>query len=213
MTTQREPGISVVIPAKRLWEAKSRLDLPASRHRHVALGLLLTTTAAAMQAARVGMVYVITRDHVVASAVRARGATPILEQSPFELNAAVCQGRREVIKRRPQSPVAVLVGDLAFLDPSDLDSAIASFRDCGDPSMVSDREGCGTTFLIHSQHSLPKTLFGPASAAGHRAHGFVETGHELDSLRADVDTVNDMDDAMLWAMEDVGRRAEDGAAT
>lgn len=211
MKGPREPGISVVIPAKRLSEAKSRLDLQPLRRRQVALGLLITTTAAAMTAARVDMVYVITRDRVVASSVRVRGATPILEEPPFELNAAISQGRRTVIERHPESPVAVLLGDLAFLDPSDLDSAIASFRNCGDPLMVPDRVGCGTTFLIHSQRSMPPTSFGPASAAAHRERGFVETGHELHSLRNDIDTLNDMDGAMLCAMEDAGRRAERGS--
>lgn len=207
MADQWQPGISVVIPAKRLPEAKSRLDLPPSRRQHVALGLLLATTTAAMRAARVDRVYVITRDHVVASAARTRGATPIVEQSPFELNAAIRQGRRTASERHPESPVAVLLGDLAFLDPTDLDAAIAYFHKCGDPLMVPDRDGTGTTFLIHRQGNVPPTAFGAASAAAHRECGFVETGHELESLRTDVDAVDDMDDVMLCAMEAAGRQA------
>lgn len=203
----RAAGVSVVIPAKRLSEAKSRFDLPPQLRQQVALGLLLATVASAMRANLVGEVFVITRDRRVATAAHRAGATPLVEHPPFELNAAIDQGRRTAMRRRPESPIAVLLGDLAHLDPSDLDSVVSTFRGCGHPLMVSDRGNYGTTFLIHSQQSLLPTRFGPGSAAAHRACGYAETGCELNSLRVDVDTVAEMTDETLRAVAAAGRRA------
>jgi 2-phospho-L-lactate guanylyltransferase len=192
MTDQHRHHVSIVIPAKHLDSAKSRLALPPDVRRDVALHLLVSTITAALSSHRVGRVLVVTSDPTITTNAARLGAMPIAERPPYGLNSAVGQGRAVAARLAPSSPIGVLLGDLPDLSVADLNRVIAEFNEVGHPLMVSDRAGSGTTFIIHAPKNWPPALFGANSAAAHTQAGYRPATGALTSLRHDVDTLEDL---------------------
>jgi 2-phospho-L-lactate guanylyltransferase len=185
-------AVSVVIPAKGLGTAKSRLGLPDPDRRRIALRLVTTTVRAALDASSVGTVLVVTSDVEIAAETGRLGAVTVPEPPPFGLNAAARLGRRRALALCPNSPVAILVADLPLLEPADLDTAVAQFRVGGDPLSVADRQRTGTTMLIHGPQDAPEIQFGKGSAAAHLRAGFRSAEGDLAGLRTDLDVLGDL---------------------
>ena len=185
-------AVSVVIPAKDLGTAKSRLRLPDQDRRRIALQLVTTTVRAALDASGVGLVMVVTSDVRIAAETGRLGAVTVPEPAPIGLNHAARLGRRRALALRPHSPVAILVADLPLLEPGDLDAAVAQFHVRGDPLSVADRHGTGTTMLIHGPRDAPDIRFGKGSAAAHLRAGFRGAEGELARLRRDLDVPADL---------------------
>ena len=124
--------------------------------------------------------------------LRGAGAKVVAEPRPMGMNRAAALGRRRAVAARPGAPVAVIVADLPGLHPSDLDAAVLTFHDEGAPLFVADREGTGTTLLIHGPDQLPGYAFGCGSAAAHQRLGYRPARRVPPSLRWDLDTPEDL---------------------
>jgi 2-phospho-L-lactate guanylyltransferase len=190
---------SVVVPAKRLVAAKTRLtpltaalggDLPAG-HQELVLALLADTVAAARESPAVGLVLVVTDDPRAAAVVTGLGARTVGDEPDSGLNAALAHGARSL----SGGPVAALSSDLPALRPAELTAALQAAA-AVPRAFVADVEGSGTTLLAARDGDLDPR-FGPGSAAAHAAGGAVPLDGDWPGLRQDVDTPADLH-AACW---------------
>jgi 2-phospho-L-lactate guanylyltransferase len=191
------PRWSVVVPAKRLAAAKTRLtpltaalgaQLPAA-HRDLVLALLADTVAAALASPAVGLVLVVTDEPAAAELVTGLGARTVADQPDAGLNAALAHGARTARAAAP-GPVAALSSDLPALRPAELTAALQAAG--GVPrAFVADVPGSGTTLLAARDGELDPR-FGRGSAAAHAAAGAVPLDGDWPGLRQDVDTPADL---------------------
>jgi len=189
---------SVVVPAKRLVTAKTRLtavtdELPAG-HAELVLALLGDTVAAALQSPVVGLVLVVTDEPRAAALVTGLGAETVGDRPDSGLNAALTHGAEEV-RRRVAGPVAALSSDLPALRPAELTAALTAAA-AVPRALVADAAGTGTTLLAVRDGALAPR-FGTGSAAAHVAGGAVPLNGDWPGLRQDVDTPGDLH-AACW---------------
>jgi 2-phospho-L-lactate guanylyltransferase len=180
---------SIVVPAKRLALAKTRLrpltDAGPLPHDELVLALLSDTVAAALACAVVAEVVVVTDDPAAASAVRGLGARTVADAPDSGLNPALEHGAGEATG----AAVAALSSDLPALRPGELEAALTATR--RGRSFVADAAGTGTTLLAAvGTELLP--LFGTGSAEAHRASGATQLAGDWPGLVRDVDTEADL---------------------
>ena len=181
---------SVVVPAKRLAVAKTRLQpltgAAGVEHRALVLALLADTVAAAVACPRVGSVVVVTDEPVAAGLVRGLGARTVPDEPDRGLNPALEHGALAA----GGPAVAALSSDLPALRPAELaaalDAAAAAPR-----CFVADTQGTGTTLLTAAGTPL-RPHFGRDSAHAHSADGARPLDGDWPGLLRDVDTPADL---------------------
>jgi 2-phospho-L-lactate guanylyltransferase len=187
------PTWSVVVPAKRLAVAKTRLrpltealgDPAGALHDELVLALLADTVTAALACPSVTELVVVTDDPTAAELVRGLGARTVADEPDAGLNPALEHGARGVT-----GPVAALSSDLPGLRPEELAAALEAAS--GVPrAFVADAQGTGTTLLTAVGVPL-HPAFGPGSADAHRASGAVPLSGDWPGLVRDVDTDGDL---------------------
>jgi 2-phospho-L-lactate/phosphoenolpyruvate guanylyltransferase len=182
-----------VVPVKRLGLAKSRLyavGRPRPEHEELALSLALDTVAAALRAAGVARVVVVTDDPAAAAAVTALGAVVVPDEPDAGLNPALAHGALAAAALAPGDGVALLSADLPALRPAELGAALRAAT--AERAFVPDADGSGTTLLATAPGVPVRPRYGRGSAAAHRATGAVELAGDWPSLRHDVDTAADL---------------------
>ncbi|WP_231486674.1 2-phospho-L-lactate guanylyltransferase [Candidatus Blastococcus massiliensis] len=184
---------SVVVPAKRLAVAKTRLrpltdraDGASDAHEALVLALLADTVAAALACPSVGDVVVVTDEPAAAALVRHLGARPVADEPDRGLNPALEHGARVALG----TAVAALSSDLPALRPDELAAALRA-ADAAPRSFVPDAQGSGTTMLTARGTPL-RPRFGTGSARLHRDDGAVPLDGAWPGLVRDVDTVEDL---------------------
>jgi 2-phospho-L-lactate guanylyltransferase len=198
---------SVVVPAKRIAVAKSRLRPltagagggagagagavePAPSHAEWVLALLADTVAAAAASPLVAAVLVVTDDDEAARVVRGLGATTVPDLPDRGLNPALAHGASRAVT----SAVAALSSDLPALRAAELTAALGAALDLAGAAaagFVADAAGTGTTLLTAVGRPLDPR-FGPGSAAAHAAAGASRLAGSWPGLCQDVDTVEDL---------------------
>ena len=184
---------SVVVPAKRLAVAKTRLrpltsarDDAEAAHRELVLALLADTVAAAVACPAVGTVVVVTDDPAAAGVVRTLGARVVADEPDRGLNPALEHGARTA----PGPAVAALSSDLPALRPEELAAALGAAAGSA-RAFVADAQGTGTTLLTTvDTELLPR--FGPRSAEAHLVGGATALSGTWPGLLRDVDTESDL---------------------
>lgn len=185
---------SVVVPAKRLPLAKTRLTpLPAgmagppeAAHDRLVLALLADTVAAALASPAVAGVLVVTDDPAAAAEVTGLGAHAVPDEPDAGLNPALAHGARAT----GGAAVAALSSDLPALRPAELTAALAA-AEVAPRCFVADAEGSGTTLLTAAGTDLAPA-FGAGSAQRHAAGGAVPLTGSWPGLARDVDTPGDL---------------------
>lgn len=185
---------SVVVPAKRLPLAKTRLTpLPAgmagppeAAHDRLVLALLADTVAAALASPAVAGVLVVTDDPAAAAEVSGLGAHAVPDEPDAGLNPALAHGARAT----GGAAVAALSSDLPALRPAELTAALAA-AEVAPRCFVADAEGSGTTLLTAAGTDLAPA-FGAGSAQRHAAGGAVPLTGSWPGLARDVDTPGDL---------------------
>ncbi len=185
---------SVVVPVKRLDRAKTRLraSLPDADHDALVLAMAADTVSAALACPAVGRVVVVTDDEHAAPDLTALGAVCVPDMPDAGLNPALEHGADEAVRLAPDWGVAVLGSDLPALRPSELAGALAAVTG---RAFVPDAAGTGTTLLAAVPGVPLRPAYGPGSAAAHAASGAAELTGRWPSLRRDVDTRDDLDEA------------------
>jgi 2-phospho-L-lactate guanylyltransferase len=190
MLTWSVPSWSVVVPAKRLAVAKTRLrPLTATLgggHDALVLALLADTVSAAMACPLVAEVVVVTDEPAAADLVRGLGARTVADEPDAGLNAALEHGAADA--RQPA--VAALSSDLPALRPAELAAALEA-ASAVPRAFVADAHGTGTTLLTAVGVPLQPS-FGTGSAEAHRAGGATPLSGHWPGLVRDVDTDADL---------------------
>ncbi|MGZ4506967.1 MAG: 2-phospho-L-lactate guanylyltransferase [Blastococcus sp.] len=181
---------SVVVPAKRLALAKTRLRPVTGgagpAHDDLVLALLADTVAATLACPAVGSVLVVTDDPGARDVVRALGAGTVADEPDAGLNAALEHGAR--LAAGPA--VAALSSDLPALRPEELAAALSAAGNAP-RCFVPDAHGTGTTLLTSVGTPL-RPHFGTESARAHRASGALALAGAWPGLVQDVDTEADL---------------------
>jgi len=181
---------SVVIPAKRLAVAKTRLrpltDALGAAHDELVLALLTDTVAAAAACPAVTELLVVTDDPSAADVVRELGARIVPDVPDRGLNPALEYGARSA----SEDAVAALSSDLPALRPDELTAALGAAAGSA-RAFVADAQGTGTTLLTAvDTELLPR--FGPRSAEAHLVGGATALSGTWPGLLRDVDTESDL---------------------
>lgn len=197
-------GVDLVVPVKRLHEAKTRLRGAADcgagdpvAHARLTLALAHDTVAAVREARLVRRLLVVSSDPTVAAEFAAVGVEVVPDGPAPGLNPAYAHGAAHLRERDPGSAVGALQADLPALLPAELDAAIARFTSLR--AFVADAEGTGTTLLLVGPGEPLAPRFGVGSAQRHRESGAVALAGDWPGLRRDVDTADD-----LRAAADIG---------
>ena len=189
---------SVVVPAKRLAVAKTRLrpltgGLPGVRsqaHDDLVLAFLADTVTAALGCPAVGSVLVVTDDPAAAGVARALGAGTVPDVPDRGLNPALEHGAEVA----GGEAVAALSSDLPALRPAELAAALRA-AEAAPRCFVADAQGTGTTLLTALGTAL-HPAFGPGSAKAHRDGGAIALEGDWPGLVRDVDVESDLRTAL-----------------
>jgi 2-phospho-L-lactate guanylyltransferase len=178
----------VVVPVKRLEQAKSRLSAYGDAHRReLALAFAVDVVTAAREVARV---LVVTDDPRAAAVLSALGAEITPDDPDSGLNPALAHGAEHLRLQQPGLGVATLSADLPALRAEDLRAVLAQVPP-GGRGFVADVAGTGTTLLAAGPGADLLPSFGPGSRSAHLASGAVEL-EAAPGLRQDVDTPADL---------------------
>lgn len=192
MPDSRVPGSPpwwVIVPVRDTRHGKSRLAVDPALRVRLARALAGDTVAAAAGCQLVGAVLAVVDTPADADLLRSAGARALLGHFA-DLGAAVAAGLAQV---PTGTPVAVLLGDVPALRSGELADVLAAVP-AGGTVFVTDAAGTGTT-LVAGRGVPVRPLFGPGSAAAHRAAGMLDlvaTAAVPASLRQDIDTVADL---------------------
>lgn len=190
-----EAGWTLVVPVKDTAIAKSRLsDLPAPVRKRLALAFAEDTVTAAVSCPEVRRVVVVTND-LGARRLSELGAELLADLPDAGLNSALEHASDLVRGQDPAAAVAALSADLPALRAEDISAALSAA--VAPRWFVADKNGDGTTMLGAADSRLLAPSFGTGSAAAHSATGAVQlTSGRLERLRLDVDTVEDLRQAV-----------------
>ncbi|MEU3626430.1 2-phospho-L-lactate guanylyltransferase [Amycolatopsis coloradensis] len=185
-------GIDLIVPVKRPAEGKSRLRgaVVPERHPELVLALAYDTLSAATSADGVRRVLVVAADPASVADLTDLGVEIVIEPSRGGLNAALRHGEELLRRDTPSGLVGALQADLPALRTEDLTAALAEAA--GDRAFVADRQGTGTTLLLSGAGRALEPRFGGGSARAHTTSGATPLTLAAGSLRADVDTADDL---------------------
>lgn len=197
MQTPPPSRFGVVIPVKPATYAKSRLGRLGDEVRQsLAVAFALDTVAAALACDRVETVLVVTDDHRLATRMRALGAHVVPDGVADDLNGSLEQGAAEVRRHGPHLHLAALCADLPALRPEELGRALAAAAPTR-LGFVADADRLGTTLVAAPDLTTFRPRFGAGSRQEHLDAGGVEVAEDgLDSVRRDVDTPADLEEAL-----------------
>ncbi|MFA7249619.1 MAG: 2-phospho-L-lactate guanylyltransferase [Dehalococcoidia bacterium] len=185
-------GTAVIVAVQDAGRAKSRLGTHLSADARRALVIaMLDDVLAAIREAHAGTVVVVSADAVYDSIARAHAAE-VIRDTGVGYNAAVALALTFLAGRA--SAALVLPGDLPQLQARDVRAVLNTLASPG-VVVVASEDG-GTTALGLHPIGVISTAFGPESARLHRAAaqaaGATLSELHLDSLRVDVDTLDDL---------------------
>ena len=187
---------AVVVPVKRLELAKSRLSVAPALRRELALAMAMDSVAACLSTPTVAAVAVVTDDETAAPAMRALGAQVIPDEPDNGLNPALVHGAHVLLTGHPGVGIVALSSDLPSLSPHAL-SALLDRAAGVEVGCVADAAGTGTTLLTARSARALAPAFGAGSLQRHRAAGATDlTSYADPRLRRDVDTIDDLADAL-----------------
>lgn len=203
---------SVIVPVKRLDNAKTRLDLRVDLRADLALAMACDTVAAAVAAESVAEVIVVT-DDLRAREVLAplgegrRGNVRVVRDEPDAgLNAALAHGARQAGEQQ----VVAISSDLAALRTAELSAVLAEAQRY-DSAVVADLPGRGTTLLAATSRERFLPAYGAESFAAHVAAGAIDiTAIAGASVRRDVDTLDGLREAIVLGVGAATLAALDG---
>jgi 2-phospho-L-lactate/phosphoenolpyruvate guanylyltransferase len=183
---------SLLVPVKRLAIAKTRLVLADDRRAAIALAMACDTVSAALAAAAVAEVVVVTDDPRARDALSDIGARVVADRPNAGLNPALTHGASMAATPR----VAALSSDLPALRSAELDAVLA-LAAAHEQAVVADVSGSGTTLLTALVVAAFSPAFGPGSLAAHVGAGAIDLSPLAGpSVRHDVDTLAGLDAAV-----------------
>jgi 2-phospho-L-lactate guanylyltransferase len=171
-------GLWAVLPVKAFDWAKSRLDgtLTPTERAALARQLMLGSLAALVDSGCFERVVVVSRDAEALAIAREKGAHPLTEGAPADLNLAIAAAQGLAIQE-DATGLLVLASDLPLVKRDDIRRIVAE-GETGSAVIVPDRRDEGTNALLLNPPGLIQTAFGVQSFSRHLAL--------LDEVRAPV---------------------------
>ncbi|MDQ1746659.1 MAG: 2-phospho-L-lactate/phosphoenolpyruvate guanylyltransferase [Frankiaceae bacterium] len=198
---------AVVVPVKRLGQAKTRLGLPAAARARLALAMAEDTILACVAAGSVRRVVVVTDDPDGAAMAAAAGAAVVADEPDAGLNPALRHGAAHAAEVDPDIGIVTVSSDLPAVRAADVDAmlrAMASDR----VAIVADAAGTGTVLYAAASIAAFDPAYGGESRAAHARAGATDRTAEADArLRRDVDTIADLVEAYELGVGAATRRA------
>ena len=196
---------AIVVPVKRLADAKTRLQLDRDVRIELALAMAADTVRAALACPNTEVVIAVSDDPVATPVMRALGAIVVPDLPDAGLNPALVHGAAG-----PDIPahsgVAAIAADLPALRSDELADILRATSAYGS-AVVADAAGEGTTLLAAASVEGFRPQFGPGSRARHVTGGAADlTDLAGASLRCDVDTLADLAAARLLGLGEASRR-------
>jgi 2-phospho-L-lactate guanylyltransferase len=186
-------GWSIVIPLKRLDQAKSRLrGVPVPLRRALVVAMARDVRDAALACHDVGEIVVVTRDPAWRSLLGGRRLRFVAESPMDSLNEALRRGAATCRRTPAGHGVAALTADLPALRPAELALALGP-AEAAPTFFVPDAHGDGTTLFAARSPAQFWPHYGVGSRARHIEAGALEIHRpELTGIRQDVDTLEDL---------------------
>jgi 2-phospho-L-lactate guanylyltransferase len=197
----------LIVPVKRLENAKTRIAVAVDIRADLAVAMARDTVAAAVACRTVDEVVVVTDDMRARETLQALGVRVVDDAPDAGLNAALGHGADQA--RGPR--LAAVSSDLPALRPEDLEAVLAEAAK-HETAVVADLPGRGTTVLAASSRERFGPAYGADSFAAHVAAGAVDiTTAAAESVRRDVDTVEALRAAMQLGVGPATRAVIDEA--
>jgi len=185
-----------VLPVKPFDWAKSRLDgvLTPEERSALARRLMLGSLAALVESGCFERVVVVSRDAEALALAQERGANPLTEDAPADLNRAIVAARGLALSAGVRS-LLVLASDLPLVQAADIQRVVEASATAS-AVIVPDRRAEGTNGLLLSPPDLIEPAFGIESFQRHMAllsaAGAVVSVLRLDRIAFDVDVPGDL---------------------
>ncbi len=192
-STKQDAGTrTVLVAVKALSEAKTRLAsvLDPETRTALVLAMLSDTVSATLRCPGVGSVHVVSPDADVLGRADRLGASAFPDPTAT-LNDALAHA---ALRLSPGTPTLVLQGDLPALRTADLRHVLT--RSGLSRVAVPDVAGTGTTLLQSPTGAALHPSFGPGSAVAHASSGARLLNEVARGLRTDVDTPDDLANAL-----------------
>ena len=193
-----DPSTAVVLPVKRLDDAKQRLSpyLTAPERRALMAAMLEDVLDALERVKMPHDLLVVTGDAGAAHTARRQGARVVPDPGDAGHSAAAALGIRAALDRGA-GRVLLIPGDCPLLAPSDLERLLGlPAAPGGRAVIVADRDGTGTNALLLEPPEVMAPAFGAGSHARHlaaaEAAGVPVRSERLASLLLDIDTPDDL---------------------
>ena len=181
----------LLVPVKRLSAAKSRLGLDSPSSRRLMKAFVRDAVAAALACPQVAHVRLVSAERSLADSCGV-GCWP--DEGEGDLNLALARAAGRARRFHASHGVAAMCADLPCLTAADLSVALA-----GTPEerwYVSDSKGTGTTLLAARPGLDLRPHFGPGSADRHAGSGATALLAAVPTVRLDVDTRDDLEQAV-----------------
>ena len=193
--TRNPMTVFVIIPVKRLDNAKSRLSslLTDDERKQFCLKMLEDVLRTVKSTRRIHQTVVVSRDPAVLRIAETFGVV-YLKEGKTGLNEAVSEAIDWCVERRATS-VIVLPADIPLVTPTDL-NGILSLGEKASMVISSSISGKGTNALLLTPPNASPTFYGPNSFQRHIQEA-LKRKISLRRLRSprialDVDTVEDL---------------------
>lgn len=195
----------LLVPVKRLSAAKSRLGLDAPTSRRLMDAFARDAVAAASACPQVAHVQLVSAEQSLAESCGV-GRWP--DEGEGDLNVALARAAGRAHRLHASLGVAAMCADLPCLTAADLCAALAVST--AERWYVGDTEGTGTTLLAVRPGLDLRPLFGPGSGDRHARSGATALSAPVPTLRRDVDTREDLEQAVALGVGRHTVRALDG---
>ena len=184
-----------MVPVKELPVAKTRLALPDEARMALAQAMACDVVRAARACPVVDGVVAVTNDARAAAALGPLGACVVPDFADAGLNPALLDGARTARAWWPRAGVAALASDVPCVLPDELAGALGAAAAYA-RALVADAAGTGTTLLTARPGVDLDPRYGASSRAAHVVAGAVELAGAWPTLRRDVDTPEDLAEAV-----------------
>ena len=195
MTT---PRFSLLVPVKNGRGAKTRLGGIDASGRAELMGAFARDAIAAACRTALVEVHVVGDEAALHELARDLDVPVLPDEGGGDLNEALRRAATRV--SRADRGVAVMLADLPCLRTEDLELALIDALGRGERCFVADAAGTGTTLLVAPAGVDLRPCFGPGSAEAHAASGAIAITADVPSLRMDVDTAEDLEQARRFGL-------------
>jgi 2-phospho-L-lactate guanylyltransferase len=187
--------IVAAVPVKDLVNAKQRLVPALGAEQRAALAAaMLQDVLAALSAAALDRVWVVTRDTAVIALARARGVEPLIEAENRGHTAAVAHAQAEAVRIGARVFVTI-PGDVPCVTADEI-RRLAAAAAARMPAFAPSRSGLGTNGVALAPPDVMPLRFGEPSFDNHlaaaRARGLMPRVLSLPGMALDVDAPDDL---------------------